>query len=94
MDEPHSYDHYLPYQKVEAVQKTLNDSLKNKQMLTKIYPEWSGEKEGIKCYRQTWAEVAKPRKLMFWYYTIFNEQERHLYQSTSIANQNSGSCKL
>jgi hypothetical protein len=74
MDEPHSFDHYLPYQKVEAVQKTLNDSLKNKQMLTKIYPEWSGEKEGINIIDK-WAEVAKPRKLMFWYYTIFNEQE-------------------
>lgn len=72
MDEPHSYDHFLPYKMVEDVQKTLNTPLREKMMLTKIYPEWDGHKEGLKVI-DTWADVVKPRKLMFWYYTIFND---------------------
>jgi hypothetical protein len=74
MDEPHSYDHYIPYREVEAVQKTIDPFMKDKLMLTKIYPEWDGYKEGLNVI-DTWAEVVKPRKLMFWYYTIFNVQE-------------------
>ncbi len=41
-------------------------------MLTKIYPEWNGTKEGNNVIR-TWNSVVKPRKSMFWYYTIFNQ---------------------
>ncbi len=74
MDEPHSYDHFIPYREVEAVQKTIDPFMKDKLMLTKIYPEWDGYKEGLNVI-DTWAEVVKPRKLMFWYYTIFNVQE-------------------
>jgi hypothetical protein len=74
MDEPHSYDHYIPYREVEAVQKTMSLPIKDKLMLTKIYPEWDGYKEGINVIDK-WAEVVEPRKLMFWYYTIFNVQE-------------------
>jgi hypothetical protein len=72
MDEPHSYDHFWPYNLVEDAQKTLNNSLRDKMMLTKIYPEWTGEKEGLNVIK-TWSNIAAPRKLMFWYYTIFNE---------------------
>jgi hypothetical protein len=72
MDEPHSFDHFLPYKMVETVQKTLSGSLRDKMMLTKIYPEWSGEKEGKNVIR-TWNSVVEPRKSMFWYYTIFNQ---------------------
>jgi len=43
-------------------------------MLTKIYPEWTGEKEGLNVIK-TWSNIAAPRKLMFWYYTIFNKGE-------------------
>jgi len=74
MDEPHSYDHFIPYREVEAVQKNIDPFMKDKLMLTKIYPEWDGYKEGLNVI-DTWAEVVKPRKLMFWYYTIFNVQE-------------------
>ncbi len=72
MDEPHSYDHFLPYREVEAVQKTLSGLLWDKMMLTKIYPEWTGEKEGNNVIR-TWNREVNPRKSMFWYYTIFNQ---------------------
>jgi hypothetical protein len=43
----------------------------NKFMLTKIYPEWSGEKEGLNVIR-TWNNIVNPKKMMFWYYTVFN----------------------
>ncbi len=72
MDEPHSYDHFLPYKKVEDVQRTLSNPLKDKMMLTKMYPEWNGEKEGLNVL-DTWGKVVKPRKFMFWYYTIFKD---------------------
>ncbi len=71
MDEPHSYDHFIPYREVESVQKTLDPPMRDKLMLTKIYPEWSGYKEGLNVI-DTWTDVVKPRKLMFWFYTIFN----------------------
>ena len=72
MDEPHSYDHFLPYKIVEDVHSTLTNPLKDKVMLTKMYPEWNGEKEGLNVL-DTWGKVVKPKKFMFWYYTIFNE---------------------
>ncbi|MBK8662422.1 MAG: hypothetical protein IPN18_11695 [Ignavibacteriales bacterium] len=50
----------------------MNISLSGKDMLTKIYPEWSGEKEGNNVIR-TWNRVVNPKKSMFWYYTIFNQ---------------------
>jgi hypothetical protein len=59
---------------VEDVQMTLNTPLRDKTMLTKIYPEWDGHKEGLNVIEK-WAQIAKPRKLMFWYYTIFNSGE-------------------
>ncbi|MBN8544878.1 MAG: T9SS type A sorting domain-containing protein [Ignavibacteria bacterium] len=72
MDEPHSYDHFLPYKKVEDVQRTLSNPLRDKMMLTKMYPEFSGNKEGLNVL-DTWGKVVKPRKFMFWYFTIFKD---------------------
>ncbi|GAB1349935.1 hypothetical protein MASR1M107_21490 [Ignavibacteriales bacterium] len=72
MDEPHSYDHFLPYKKVEDVQRTLSNPLRDKMMLTKMYPEFSGDKEGRNVL-DTWGKVVKPRKFMFWYFTIFKD---------------------
>ncbi|MBK7267827.1 MAG: T9SS type A sorting domain-containing protein [Ignavibacteriales bacterium] len=70
LDEPHAYDRFHPYRLVESYMNSMSQ-FNNKFMLTKIYPEWSGEKEGLNVIR-TWNNIVNPKKMMFWYYTVFN----------------------
>jgi parallel beta-helix repeat protein len=71
LDEPHAYDRFHPYRIVESYMNNMSQ-FNNKFMLTKIYPEWPGEKEGLNVIR-TWNKVVHPNKSMFWYYTVFND---------------------
>jgi hypothetical protein len=63
VDEPLSWDSYIPIRKVQYILDSLQTG---KNLLVHFGPQWNGKNEGLPVITR-WVDIAQPRKLMFWY---------------------------
>jgi tetratricopeptide (TPR) repeat protein len=64
MDEPHTWDSFIPIRKVQHILDSLNTG---KDLLVHFYPGWNNYREGKYNVLEKWVNIAQPKKLMFWY---------------------------
>jgi hypothetical protein len=63
IDEPMSFDSYIPIKKVQEILDLLNTG---RDLLVHWYPNWNGMRDGVKIIEK-WVSIAQPKKFMFWY---------------------------
>ena len=90
LDEPLSWDSYLPIRKVQHILDSLQTG---KNLLVHFGPQWNGKNEGLPVITR-WVDIAQPYKLMFWYFPFsMNEDgikwstDFTLYQLRNILSQ-------
>ena len=66
IDEPHSIDCFYPISKVQSILDSLNTG---RDLITHFYPGWDNNRDGVNILEK-WLKIAKPKKLMFWYFLI------------------------
>lgn len=71
LDEPLSWDSYIPIRRVQHILDSLQTG---KNLLVHFGPQWNGSKEGLPVLTR-WADIAQPRKLMFWYFPYSMNEE-------------------
>jgi hypothetical protein len=77
MDEPNSFDNYLPINTVQHLLDTLNSPVK---LLTHFYPGWNNQRESDNTLK-SWKVAANPARLMYWYfpYWVNNSSDEGLF---------------
>jgi hypothetical protein len=63
MDEPHTWDSFIPIRKIQHILDSLQTG---KELLVHFYPEWNNVRENVSVMDK-WMGIANPKKLMFWY---------------------------
>ena len=64
MDEPHTWDSFIPLKKVQHILDSINTG---RDLLVHFYPGWENKRELVQNVLEKWFRIAQPKKLMFWY---------------------------
>jgi hypothetical protein len=63
IDEPHSFDCYIPIRKVQEILDSLQI---NRDLITHFYPGWTDWRDGVSIMDK-WKKLANLKRINFWY---------------------------